>query len=334
MIELDGAAGEGGGQILRSALALSIVTGKAVRIRNIRARREKPGLLRQHLTAVQAAAKISGAEVDGARLRSQVITFCPGPVRAGEYRFDIGTAGSATLVLQTILLPLLAAEAPSRAVITGGTCNDKAPPYEFLARTFLPVLARMGADVRVNLVRHGFYPAGGGELAAEITPRKLGRLELVEIDPGRRVTAKILLAKLPRRIAEQELAVLERRLTLNERAIDEDDRGSGPGNAVFVAVESGSITEVATGFGARGISGTRVAMQAADEAERYLAAEVPVGEHLADQLLLPMALGEGGRFLTLPPTLHTRTNIEILKRFLSVPIAVSELGSKAEISVG
>src|SRR5262245_16670414 len=170
MIEIDGSQGEGGGQILRSSLSLAICTQQAFRITNIRAKREKPGLLRQHLTAVKAAAEISGAEVDGAELGSRQVTFRPGRVVPGNYKFAIGTAGSCTLVLQTVLIPLLTASAPSTVTISGGTHNKASPPFDFLERAFLPLLARMGATVQLTLVAHGFYPKGGGSIRVGITP--------------------------------------------------------------------------------------------------------------------------------------------------------------------
>src|ERR1700722_15265155 len=161
MIEIDGSFGEGGGQVLRTALSLSLVTGQPFRIDNIRAGREKPGLLRQHLTAVLAAAEIGGATVEGATLGSTALTFSPGKVKPGEYRFAVGTAGSGTLVFQTILPALMLASAPSRITIEGGTHNHAAPPFDFLARTFVPLVERMGPKIRLQFERYGFYTAGG-----------------------------------------------------------------------------------------------------------------------------------------------------------------------------
>ena len=331
MITIDGSMGEGGGQVLRTSLALSLHTGRPFRMERIRAGREKPGLMRQHLTAVKAAAEICGAKLEGAELKSTSIEFTPGRVVPGEYRFDIGTAGSSTLVLQTVLPPLMTADAGSQISITGGTCNPKAPPVEFLVRAFLPLLRRMGARVELTLNAHGFYPAGGGEIAVTIEPRPLSPIELLEIGE-RRVTAKILLAKLPQKIAERELEVLAQQLELAGSEIDRTDRSGSPGNAVFVVVE-GATTEVFTGFGERGVPGWKVAGAAADETLRFLEAEVPVGEHLADQLLIPLALAKGGRFLTVAPSLHTTTNIEIVERFLPARIQVTRHQEKAEISV-
>src|SRR5262245_17125561 len=170
MIIIDGSSGEGGGQILRTALALSLVTGTPFRIQKIRAGRPKPGLLRQHLTAVQAAVEVGSASASGAELGSQELSFWPGKVRAGAYRFAIGPAGSACLVVQTVLPPLLLAGGPSSLVVEGGTHNPFAPPWDFLARAFFPLLQRMGARVSTTLERHGFFPAGGGRLRVEIEP--------------------------------------------------------------------------------------------------------------------------------------------------------------------
>ena len=162
MITIDGSAGEGGGQILRSSLALSLVTGQPFRMERIRAKRQKPGLLRQHLTAVEAAKAVGCAEVSGETLGSQTLDFRPGPVTPGNYRFAVGTAGSATLVLQTVLPALLTASDPSTLTLEGGTHNPLAPSFDFLDRCFMPLIHRMGPSVELELKRPGFFPAGGG----------------------------------------------------------------------------------------------------------------------------------------------------------------------------
>lgn len=179
LIELDGS--EGGGQILRSALSLSMTSGQPLRIRNIRGRRSRPGLLRQHLTAVRAAAEICAAEVEGAELGSRELAFRPGAIRAGDYAFAIGSAGSCSLVLQTLLPALLAANGESRVRISGGTHNPLAPPADFLRDSWLPLLQRMGAEVDLELLRHGFVPAGGGELLARVRPARWRPLQLEQI---------------------------------------------------------------------------------------------------------------------------------------------------------
>jgi len=335
LIEIDGSAGEGGGQILRTSLALSVITGRPIRLSSIRARRAKPGLQRQHLACVEAAAAISGAKVRGAAVGSQVVVFEPGPLAGGEHRFAIGTAGSTGLVLQTVLPPLLAAPAPSRVIVEGGTHNPLSPPFDFLARAFAPLLGRMGADVRLRLERHGFYPAGGGRVVCELAPARLHPIALVETAPVTRRSARVILSRLPTHVGRRELGVVQERLGLADAdcTVDEVD-SPGPGNALLLEVERAGVTEVVTGFGEKGVRAEKVAADACDELERLLAAGVPVGEHLADQLLLPMALAGGGRYRTLPASLHTTTNIAVIQRFLDVAIATSPIDGGVEIAVG
>src|SRR5580704_3876555 len=198
IIQIDGSIGEGGGQILRTALGLSMVTGQPFRIEKIRAGRDKPGLLRQHLTAVNAAAAICGASVEGAAISSRELSFSPGKVKPGEYTFSIGSAGSTTLVLQTVLPALLTANGPSSLTLEGGTHNPHAPPIDFLEKAFLPLINRMGPAVNVTLERAGFYPAGGGRVAVKIRPAaKLSPLEIPERGEIKRRAAKAVVAALP-----------------------------------------------------------------------------------------------------------------------------------------
>ncbi|QDU38903.1 RNA 3'-terminal phosphate cyclase [Maioricimonas rarisocia] len=318
MIEIDGAFGEGGGQIVRSSLTLALATGQPVRIFNIRAGRKKPGLLRQHLTSLQAAARVGNARVEGAAPGSREIRFWPGPVTGGTYHFSVGSAGSTTLVLQTILPVLLTADAPSNVVIEGGTHNPFAPPFPYLDRTFIPLINRLGPQVSLTLHRPGFFPAGGGKLEVAVEPAvTLGRLELTERGDVQSIRATVIVASLPRHIAERELKVLGRQLDLRpgQLQIHEETRSHGPGNIVLVEIEMEELTEVVTGFGERGKPAERVARDAAREANEFLEAEVPIGQHLADQLLLPLALGSGGVYLTGPLTPHTETNIDVIRTF-------------------
>jgi RNA 3'-terminal phosphate cyclase (ATP) len=203
MLEIDGARGEGGGQILRSSLALSLVTGTPFRIVNIRAGRKRPGLMRQHLTAVQAAVEVGQARVRGAEVGSRDLTFEPKAIRAGDYHFSVGTAGSATLVLQTVFPALALAKGPSTVTVEGGTHNPMAPPFDFLARAFLPLIERMGPRCQAVLERPGFYPAGGGRFRVSVEPAPaFARLDLRERGEirGRRATAVVAL--LARSIAD------------------------------------------------------------------------------------------------------------------------------------
>lgn len=327
MLTIDGSRGEGGGQVLRTSLALSLVTGKPFRIERIRAGRPKPGLGRQHLTAVRAAAEVARAEVEGAELGSGEIVFVPGRVQPGEYRFDVGTAGSTTLVLQTVLPALMLAEAPSRLTLLGGTHNTFAPPVDFLERAFLPILSRMGPKVDVTLLRHGFYPAGGGSIRVEIGPEpQLRRVDLVERGKVLRRAAVGLVSRLPLHIAEREVDVVRRRMAWPAESVSAREvESSGPGNVLTVEIQSEHVTEVFVGFGKRGVPAEKVAAGTVREARRYLKAGVPVGQHLADQLLLPMALAGGGTFRTLEPTSHTRTNAETLECFLDVSVRMEEV---------
>jgi RNA 3'-terminal phosphate cyclase (ATP) len=321
LLAIDGSQGEGGGQILRTALALALYLGRAVRLTRIRAARPRPGLRPQHLAAVNAAAALSGARVEGAEKGSRQLVFAPGPVRPGEYVFDIGTAGSTTLVLQTLLPALATADRPSRLILEGGTHNPLAPSFDFLERAFLPVLRRMGARVEARLVRPGFYPAGGGRLEAEIEPVvSLAPLFLEQRGRLLGIRARVLIARLPQHIADRELAVLGQALDPPPEAswVETATGSRGPGNVVMVEVQSQELTEVFTGFGQRGVPAERVAAAVAAEVSRYLNAGVPVGEHLADQLLLPLALAGSGAIRTLRPSQHTRTNIAVIESFLPV----------------
>lgn len=338
MLVLDGGFGEGGGQILRTALSLSLATGTPFRLVNIRAGRPRPGLGLQHLTAVQAAAQVGDAQVEGAELGSRELTFVPGRPRPGHYAFATGSAGSVTLVLQTVLPPLLTAPAPTSLLLEGGTHNPFAPPFEFLARAFAPLVERMGPQLRLELDRPGFYPAGGGRLRARIEPAQtLARIHLLERGAVRRVSVRALVSALPRAIGERELATAQRILGLAPSALhlQEISDPAGPGNAVLVEVEGERVTEVFAAFGQRGVRAEVVAERAAREALRYIEAGVPVGTHLADQLLLPMALASGGSFRTLPPSTHTTTNIEVIRRFLGVRITAKPEDSEVwRIEVG
>lgn len=328
MITIDGSLGEGGGQILRTALALSLVTGQPFRITNIRARRSKPGLMRQHLTAVNAAAEIGHAKVDGNTIGSTAFTFMPVKISAGKYHFAVGTAGSCTLVLQTILPALIMADGPSGVILEGGTHNPFAPPFDFLERSFLAVLKTMGPRVDAELQRPGFYPAGGGRFSVSIQPAPLKPITIRERGEILRKEAMATVANLPLDIARRELRVVGKKLAWREDCLKavEAKETHGPGNILTITVESENITEVFTGFGERGVSAEKVAGKAVDQVKEYLAADVPVGKYLADQILVLMALAGGGSFQTLSPSRHTRTNIEIVEKFLDVQIDPREIG--------
>jgi RNA 3'-terminal phosphate cyclase (ATP) len=318
MIIIDGSEGEGGGQVVRNALALSLVTGTPFRITNIRGRREKPGLMRQHLTAVEAACTIGGATCDGVAVGSSELTFTPGRVVPGDYRFAVGTAGSTSLVLQTVLMPLLLADAPSRLVLEGGTHNMMAPPFEFIERAFLPIINRMGPRVSARLTRHGFFPRGGGRIEVDIAPGPLAAIECVDRGALKSVSGTALFAALPFDIAEREIRTARKLLpdwpeeAFSVRQLPEEQ---GPGNALLLEAVFEHATEIVTGFGKLGVSAESLAKTAAHRMGGFIASDAFAGPYLADQLLLPFALAGGGSFTTVKPSQHARTAADVIDQF-------------------
>jgi len=326
MITIDGSYGEGGGQILRTSLALSLVTGKPFSIYNIRAGRKKPGLMRQHLTAVNAAAEIGNAATKGNSIGSKAFTFDPETIKSGNFHFAIGSAGSCTLVFQTVLPALMISGGPSEIVLEGGTHNPFAPPYDFLEKAFLPVINRMGPRVDAILEKPGFYPAGGGRFEVFIKPAGLQRVDLLERGNIMNKIAFAAVANLPVKIADRELEVVREKLDWSGDLLKvvDGENSQGPGNILTVEIESENIVEVFTGFGERAVSAEKVAIRTIKSVREYLVHNVPVGRYLADQLLIPMAMAGGGKFRTLSPSKHTTTNIEIIKKFLDVKIDIKE----------
>jgi RNA 3'-terminal phosphate cyclase (ATP) len=327
MIELDGATGEGGGQIVRTALTLSMITGQPFRITNIRANRSKPGLMRQHLVAVQAAAQISDAVVSDAQVGSTTLTFAPKRIRAGDYQFAIGTAGSCTLVLQTVVLALLFADGPSTVRITGGTHNPMAPPAHFLQRAYCRMLEAMGAQVDIGLVRCGFYPAGGGVVIATIAPcAQLKPMVLMERGERQDGYAEALIAGVPAAVATRELDVIGAGMgwaepQLRVRGLPGEQ---GPGNAVMITLVHEHVTEVFSAYGEKSLKAELVARKALAEARDYIVSGAAVGEHLADQLMLPMAIAGGGSFTASSVSQHARTNADVIARFLPVSVSFEQ----------
>lgn len=318
MIIIDGSEGEGGGQVVRNALALSLVTGQPFRITNIRGGREKPGLMRQHVTAIEAALTIGGAVCEGVSVGSSELTFTPGRIVPGDYRFAVGTAGSTSLVLQTVLMPLLLADTPSRLVLEGGTHNMMAPPFEFIERAFLPVINRMGPHVSARLTRHGFFPRGGGKIEIDITPGKLSALECLDRGALKSVSATALFAGLPFDIAEREIKVGRKLLPdwpEDAFAVRQLSEEQGPGNVLLLEAIFEHAVEVVTGFGKLGVSAESLAKTAAQRMAGFLASDAFAGPYLADQLLLPFALAGGGSFTTVKPSQHARTAADVIQRF-------------------
>jgi RNA 3'-terminal phosphate cyclase (ATP) len=322
MIELDGSTGEGGGQILRTALSLSMITGAPFRIRNIRAKRSKPGLMRQHLTCVDASQAISHAEVEGAALGSTELVFRPRAIAAGDYVFKTGGAGSTTLVFQTVALPLaLAGNEVSTIQFEGGTHNPMAPPVSFLSEVYLPQLHAMGLSLQTTFETYGFYPAGGGKWSARISPRSaFPRTAFEHTKRGALVSmsATVLLAKLAPSIGHRELRVLMQNLEALDHAKScvQEVTSAGPGNVIELALDFEHSRERFYGFGERMVSAEKVAFGVALLARQCLDQEAPVSEYLADQLLLPLALTGGGSFRTTELSQHFTTQVQTLAHFL------------------
>ncbi len=334
MLRINGSIGEGGGQVLRTSLALSAVTGTPFRIEGIRAKRTRPGLLRQHLTAVRAMAEVCSARVMGAELGSKALSFEPGPTKHGAYEFAVGTAGSATLVFQTVLPALLSTAGESRIVFEGGTHNAWAPPVDFMRDTFIPLLHRMGASVSIELSLYGFYPAGGGRFVARIAGGSpLVGLELSERGEIESVQIDALVSQIPVHVAEREVRTIAGQLAdlptdIKTRSVN----SPGPGNVAIVRVRSANVTETFTAFGERGVKAETIAHRLAGEVRKHVASEVPVGEHLADQLLIPLALAGAGEFVTSEPSLHTTTNLEVIGMFLPGRLKLNREANGVRIS--
>lgn len=327
MITIDGSEGEGGGQVLRYAAALSLLTGEPFTIADIRGGRKKPGLMRQHVTALEAACAIGGAECSGLAVGSAELSFRPGSVTPGEYHFAVGTAGSTGLVLQTVLVPLMMADAPSRLVIEGGTHAMAAPPFEFLQKSLLPVLSRMGPGLSIALDRHGFYPRGGGRIVVDIDPAPLQAIECIERGAFVQGKVEALVSGIPFEIAERELAAARKVLSdwpEDVFAMVQLPADLGPGNTLLVEAEFEHVTEVMSGFGKLGVPAERLAKTAAKRMAGYIASQAFAGPYLQDQLLLPFAMAGGGAFTSVRLSEHTRTAMRLIERFAGRGFKTSE----------
>jgi RNA 3'-terminal phosphate cyclase (ATP) len=327
---IDGSAGEGGGQILRTSLALSMATGTPFAIERIRAGRKKPGLLRQHLTCVKATALVCGAEVEGATLGSSRVVFRPGPVTGGEHTLDIGSAGSVCLVLQMLALPLALSPAPSRVTARGGTHALWAPPFPFLEEAWLPLVERAGARISLELRQAGFYPAGGGEVVMTTSPSgPLAPLHLGESRAPLAVSLRAIVAGLSEGIARRELGAAAELLTDTPLELASATVHSpGPGNAIWLrARDAGScVTNVFSAIGEVGVRAEDVGRAVAEAFLAWRATGASADAHLADQLMVPIALAGEGSFTCDALTLHARTNMEVIRAFTGHRLRAWDLG--------
>lgn len=325
MIEIDGALGEGGGQVLRTGLALALITGKRFHLRNVRAGRAKPGLQPQHLMCVEAAAEIGHAKLRGASLQSTDLVFEPGQIKASDFHFKIGTAGATSLVLHTVYLPL-ALHGGSTVTIDGGTHNKAAPSFDFLQRTWAPYMKSLGVGVELSLTRTGFYPRGGGSIRARIAPCQ-------RVTPFRGMTtekiasAKIVagIASLPVHIAERMIEQVGYRLEklfLEYESTIEQWQG-GPGCMVGIELPTEPAPTFFFALGEKGKPAEMVAHEAADQVEEFLKQSPAVDEHSADQLLLPLALAEGAsEFCVAKISSHLITNASVVRQFVRRAIEI------------
>lgn len=347
MVTIDGSYGEGGGQVLRTSLALAAITGQPLQLDNIRAARPKPGLQAQHLTCVRAAAAICGAKVQGDALGSQSLEFRPAhPPQAGEYALDVteardsGSAGATSLVLQTVLAPLAMAGGESRLTIRGGTHAPFSPPFSYIQHVYLPTLWRMGIKAQVELKRYGWYPAGGGEIAVKIqAAQKLQPIVLVERGELRKAWGIAAVSNLPSHIAQR----------MSNRAVNVlKDAGikchveaahveaTGPGAGIFLFAEYEHSLAGFTAYGRKGLPSERVAESACHDLTAHHHRDAAADLHLADQLVLPAAFAAGAsHWTTCRVSRHLITNVWVVRQFLQTPISITgDEGEPGVISVG
>ena len=330
LIQIDGSFGEGGGQIVRTSVSLAAMTGRSVEIQNVRGRRAKPGLQAQHLASVRAAATLCAAQLSGDSVGSQLLRFEPqSPIIAGDYHFAIGTAGAAPLVVQTVLLPLALAPGASNVRVTGGTHVPHAPTAEYLETVYVPTLQSSGLDIDFAYGSAGFFPKGGGEITVRvgecgaISPvdwRERGRLE--------ELRAFIVTANLPAHVAERATATVERAMKAIGRKITIEHRkklSPGPGASVIMAAKCESGRAGFSSVGEVRKPTEKVAQVPCDEFLRWWKSGAACDEHLADQLVLPMAFADAPGFWTTPVvTEHLRTVVWVVEQFLPVKVKIEE----------
>lgn len=333
MIEVDGSHGEGGGQLVRNAAALAAVTGKPIRIINIRSKRSNPGLAAQHVAALEAVAAVSGADIEGLHLRSHTVTVKPGTISGGKHRIDVGTAGSLTLVLQAVLPPALLASEPSEFHLTGGTDVPWSPPLDYFRFVFLPLLERMGGHVDVDMIKRGYYPRGGGEVRVRVRPS--GGFRPLSVEPPgalRRIRGIAHAANLPEHVPQrmrqaavrQILAIAEPKIEVH---VASPDQASGPGGAVVLWTEQENTVLGASALAQKGTPAEKLGTSAAGELIADLNAKASLDTHASDQVLIYAALANGeSRFSVRTVTPHATTTMWLLERLLSRRFETVPLG--------
>jgi RNA 3'-terminal phosphate cyclase (ATP) len=339
MIRIDGSQGEGGGQLLRSALTLSLLTGERIHIDNIRANRSNPGLRHQHLAAVKAAQSIGKSEVEGGILGSTELDFHPRTIQPGRYRFNIGTAGSTSLVLQTVFLPLSMTKTTSSITITGGTHVPWSPSYDYLEMQWLPYMNKLGFEAHISMDLAGFYPKGGGQIQGRIKPIvRINPLEILDRGSLKQIRGISAVANLDRRIAERQRKQVIRRLgdkyRLNDIRIKQMP-SKFKGTLMLLLGEFEYSQCCYFSLGKPGKPAERVADDVINAFESFMATNGAIDEYLADQLLLPLAFASGpSRFMSGKLTNHLITNADVIKEFINVEIDIDgDIGQPGMVTI-
>ena len=323
-----------GGHTLRTALALSLATGLPFSLQPLRAQAERRGLQRAHLACVLAAQALTDARVDGAEVGATELRFEPGALRAGEHSFGVGGGGSCTLLLQTLWPALVLADGPSQIALRGGTHTPDAPPFQYLARAFAPLMRRLGTGAELRLRRHGFQATGGGGFEAVITPAAQGLqpFDLLERGPAGSAYAECLAAAVPRHVAVRELDTLGRLLGWQGDQLRQPllRQNEGPGNALLATLEHGEVVEVFSACGEKGVSAETVARRVGREVREHGASPAALGPHLAAHWLVPLSLavarsGRAARFTCTALTAQAQVTMDLLPRFLPVEVAAQPI---------
>lgn len=336
MIEIDGSYGEGGGQILRSAIALSAVTGKGVRITKIRANRPNPGLSHQHITAIKSVARICNAEVKGLVKGSRIVEFLPDEIKGGKFRFDVGTAGSVTLVLQACFLPSIFAKHSITLQITGGTDVKWSPPIDYFSNVFLRLLNRIGIDSNCTLIRRGYYPKGGGEIEVEIEPaRELKSLCLKERGELKGIQGVVHASNLPEHIPKRiKYSVLKKFLGYEVELREGTEKALSAGVGIVLWAEFENTVLGANCLGERGVPAEKVGESVSDDLLRLLNTKATLDNYAVDQILpyLPFCR-ESSEFLCLELSEHAKTNIWVIRQFVDAEFKIDEFGGLRRLRV-
>ncbi len=341
MVHIDGSYGEGGGQILRTALALSTLLNRPIQLTRIRAGRKNPGLQPQHLKSIEALAKITEATTEGVHIGSEAITFIPKKIRPGNYEFDIGTAGSVTLLLQALLLPLSLSESTSHLVLTGGTHVEWSPPFHYLSEVLFPVLSSMGIEAKADIKKWGWYPKGGGRVEMGIYPASgIKPVTLTHRGALKRIYGLSASSNLPSHVAErqrdQALKRVEQELNLEGKIEVLSEMPSlGQGSFLFLVVESERVRAGFSSLGRKGKRAEEVADEVVDSIKEYLRSEACIDPHLADQLVPFMAFAKGeSSFTTTKITEHLLTNLWVIEHFINLSVAISgKRGERGKIDL-